>query len=99
MAKRVCKECVACKKFYSRPCSQPAPLLSELRVKLTFPFAIIGLEYAGPLFAIDQLSRKLYILLFTCAVTRSVHLELTDSQYLIVFWPCVDFLPGVNFHL
>ena len=79
MAKRICKECVACKRFDFRPCSQPAPPLPELRLKSTFPFAITGLDYAGPLFAVDQLSRKLYILLFTCAVTRSVYLELTDS--------------------
>lgn len=79
VAKRVCKECVACKRFDSRPCSQSAPPLPELRVKSTFPFAIIGLDYAGPLFAVDQPSKKLYILLFTCAVTRAVHLELTDS--------------------
>ncbi|XP_076044749.1 uncharacterized protein LOC143027355 [Oratosquilla oratoria] len=79
VAKRVCGECVACKRFDSRPCSQSAPPLPELRVKSTFPFAITGLDYAGPLFAVDQLSQKLYFLLFTCAVTRSVHLELTDS--------------------
>ncbi|KAK4324412.1 hypothetical protein Pmani_004972 [Petrolisthes manimaculis] len=79
MAKRICRECVACKRFDSRPCNQPSPPLPELRVKPTFPFAITGLDYAGPLFAVDQLSKKLYILLFTCAVTRSVHLELTDS--------------------
>ena len=31
------------------------------------------------MFVVDLPSHKLYILLFTCAVTRSVHLELTDS--------------------
>ncbi|XP_076037767.1 uncharacterized protein LOC143023139 [Oratosquilla oratoria] len=79
VAKRVCRECVACKRFDSRPCSQSPPPLPELRIKSTFPFAITGLDYAGPLFAVDQLYQKLYFLLFTCAVTRSVHLELTDS--------------------
>ena len=79
LPKRVCRECVVCKRFYSRPCNQPAPPLPELRVKPKYPFAIIGLDYAGPLFVVDLPSHKLYILLFTCAVTRSVHLELTDS--------------------
>ena len=79
LSKRVCKECVVCKRFDSRPCNQPAPPLPELRVKPTYPFAVIGLDYAGPLFVVDLPSHKLYILLFTCAVTRSVHLELTDS--------------------
>jgi len=40
---------------------------------------VTGLDYAGPLFCIDLPSKKLYILLFTCAVVRAVHLELTDS--------------------
>ena len=79
LAKGVCKECVSCKRFDSRPCNQPAPPLPELRVKPTFPFAVTGLDYAGPLFVVDLPSPKLYILLFTCAVTRCVHLELTDS--------------------
>ena len=79
MAKRICKECVACQRFDSRPCNQPAPPLAELQVKSTFPFAKTGLDYAGPLYVVDQPSKKLYILLCTCAVTRAVHLELTDS--------------------
>lgn len=79
MTKRICKECVACKRFDSRPCSQPAPPLPKLRVKSICLFSITGLDYAGPLFAVDQLFKKLYILLFTCAVTRSVNLESTDS--------------------
>ncbi|XP_076030378.1 uncharacterized protein LOC143018674 [Oratosquilla oratoria] len=60
MAKSVCRECVACKRFDSRPYSQSAPPLPELRVKSTFSFAITGLGYAGPLFAVDQLSQKLF---------------------------------------
>lgn len=79
VAKRVCKECVSCKRFDSRPCSQIAPPLPGLRVKSTLPFAVTGLDFAGPLFAVDQPAKKLYILLFTCGVTRAVHLELTDS--------------------
>ena len=78
LSKRVGKECVVCKRFDSIPCNQPALPLPELRVKPTYPFAVIGLDYAGPLFAVGLPSHKLYILLFMCAVTRSVHLELTD---------------------
>lgn len=79
LAERVCKECVACPRLDSRSCNQPAPPLPELRVQSTFPFAITGLDFAGPLFAVDSPSDKLYVLLFTCAVTRSIHLELTSS--------------------
>lgn len=65
--------------FDSRQCNQPAPHLPELRVNSTFLFAITGLDFAGPLFGVDSPSDKLCVLLFTCAVTRSVHLELIDS--------------------
>jgi len=71
--------CVKCKRYDSRACSQPAAPLPGLRVKIAPPFTVTGLDYAGPLFCIDLPSKKLYILLFTCAVVRAVHLELTDS--------------------
>jgi len=79
IAKTVCRMCVKCKRYDSRACSQPAAPLPGLRVKIAPPFTVTGLDYAGPLFCIDLPSKKLYILLFTCAVVRAVHLELTDS--------------------
>jgi len=79
IAKTVCRVCVRCKRYDSRACNQPAAPLPGLRVKTAPPFTVTGLDYAGPLFCIDLLSKKLYILLFTCAVIRAVHLELTDS--------------------
>ena len=79
IAKTVCKECVFCRRQDSKACSQPVAPLPELRVKAAPPFTVTGLDYAGPLFCLDFPSKKLYILLFTCAVVRSVHLELTDS--------------------
>ncbi|XP_037778187.1 uncharacterized protein LOC119574962 [Penaeus monodon] len=79
IAKTVCRVCVRCKRYDSRACNQPAAPLPGLRVKTAPPFTVTGLDYAGPLFCIDLPSKKLYILLFTCAVIRAVHLELTDS--------------------
>lgn len=40
---------------------------------------MVGVDYAGPLFTADFVGRKHYILLFTCAVIRAVHIELVDS--------------------
>ena len=79
IAKAVCRECVHCRRQDSKACSQPVAPLPELRVKSAPPFTVTGLDYAGPLFCVDIPDKKLYILLFTCAVVRSVHLELTDS--------------------
>ena len=79
IAKQVKKECVACQRQDCPPCSQPmAPLPSE-RVKQSNPFAVLGVDYAGPLFCADFPQKKFWILLFTCAVTRAVHLELVSS--------------------
>ena len=79
MAKSVCRMCVPCRRHDSKPCTQPAAPLPELRVKPTPPFSVTGLDYAGPLYCTTMPSKKLYILLFTCAVVRAIHLELTDS--------------------
>lgn len=80
VAKSVNKECVRCQRHDSRACSQPAAPLPELRVKAATPFTVTGLDFAGPLFCSDFPSKKLYILLFTCAVVRAIHLEPTDSM-------------------
>ncbi|XP_066958212.1 uncharacterized protein [Macrobrachium rosenbergii] len=79
IAKRVCRECVACRRCEAKACSQPVAPLPELRVKSAPPFTVTGLDFAGPLFCVDFPSKKLYILLFTCAVVRAVHLELAES--------------------
>lgn len=46
------------------------------------PFTVTGMDFAGPLFCADFPSSKFYVLLFTCAVVRAIHLELTDSMSL-----------------
>ena len=56
-----------------------------------YPFINVGLDYFGPFYIADN-SRKLekqYICIFTCLVTRSVHLEVchildTDSCLLAI---------------
>ncbi|MCH2241292.1 MAG: hypothetical protein MK041_05035 [Aquabacterium sp.] len=56
-----------------------APLPKD-RVQKTPPFAVTGIDHAGPLYCADDPGKKFYILLFTCAVVRAVHLELVESQ-------------------
>ena len=82
-ARRACKtvkaQCTACQRVDSPPCSQYMSPLPEERVQQSSPFSVTGLDHAGPLFCASDPGKKLYILLFTCAVTRAVHLELVDS--------------------
>ena len=79
LAKKICRSCIHCQRQDSRACKQAMAPLPEDRVKKSPSFSVIGIDHAGPLFCSDTSNRKLYILLFTCAVVRAVHLELVDS--------------------
>lgn len=59
-----------------------SPPLPEIRVKASPPFTVTGIDFAGPLFCADFPSREFYVLLFTCAAVRAIHMELTDSMSL-----------------
>lgn len=83
MSKTVVRECLSCRRHDSRPCRQPAAPLPDLRVNPAPPFAITGIDFISPLFSADNPGRKLYILLFTCAIVGAVHLEITESMSLV----------------
>ena len=85
--KRIIKKCVVCRKAEGLPygATTPPPL-PACRVSDEPPFVNVGLDFAGPLFVHEKHGRektseksKVYVLLFTCASTRAVHLELTPS--------------------
>ena len=77
IAKRVKKQCVACQRLDSLHLEAPMAPLPATRVKEARPFSVIGVDHAGPLYCADRRG-KVYILLFTCAVVRAVHLELVN---------------------
>jgi len=82
--KRIIKKCVVCRKAEGAPYkSPPPPDLPTSRVSEDPPFSNVGIDFAGPLYVKTNQekedSNKVYILLFTCASTRAVHLELTQS--------------------
>lgn len=79
--KSIIRKCVHCKKLQGRPFPKTdVPPLPKLRVSETQPFAVTGVDYTGALQAKDgENFRKYYVCLFTCAVTRAVHLELVED--------------------
>ena len=79
LAKRVKRGCIPCQRQDVRACNAPVAPLPKSRVTEAPPFAITGIDFAGPVFCVDQPRKKLYVCLFTCAVTRAVHVELVDS--------------------
>ena len=74
--KRVLRKCVICRdKAMPTP---PIPQLPQDHVGDHPPFAVICVDFAGPMYTTtSEVQDKVYICLFTCGVTRTVHLELT----------------------
>ena len=61
---------------------EDTPALPPFRMQFSYCFENVGLDYAGPLFYKDVVQNKMqkcYILLFTCSVSRAIHLELTND--------------------
>ena len=67
------------KRFDSRPLNQVSAPLHHDRVTQAPQFSVTGLDHAGPLYCSDTGEQKLSIVLFTCSITRALHLELVDS--------------------
>jgi hypothetical protein len=94
-AKRIIKDCVVCRKAEGLPYYYGQdPDLSSCRISDDPPFTNMGLDFAGPLYVqdkneLDENSNKLYVLLFTCSLTRAIHLEkkpsLTVKSFVSVF--------------
>ena len=83
LVKKVLRTCYGCKKFHVK--SYPVPqkgLLAADRTNLDLPFKIIGTVYAGPFLCKSEgkKERKVYLLLFTCSLSRAIHLEMLPNQ-------------------
>ena len=55
----------------------PPPPLPVFRVNRGQPFSVVGVNFAGPLFAkTSNVTSKVWICLYTCAIVRAVHTDL-----------------------
>ena len=81
LAKRICKGCIDCQRQDAGACEQTVSPLPEDRIKQSPPFSVVGIDHTGPLYCSDHPNKKLYILLFTCAVIWTIHnhIEVVDS--------------------
>ena len=71
------RKCIPCLRYKTKKFEVETAPLPENRVKTAKVFENIGVDLAGPLFLKD--GGKAWIVLFTCAVYRCVHLELVTS--------------------
>ena len=82
LSKSVFRNCYGCKKFRSLHYHSPKPgPLPKDRTEKCFPFEVIGTDYAGRIYYKTKKKSELkaYILLFSCSVTRAVHIELVSN--------------------
>lgn len=78
--KSLLRKCVRCRRVAGKPYSQPdPPPLPSVRVKDARPFEITGVDFTGALHVKKMGDNKVYICLFTCGVTRAVHLEVVED--------------------
>ena len=81
LTKRVIDNCDICRRYRKKPltisCTSDS-MLSVFRAELSEPFAVTGVDFAGPMYykIKKATTAKAYIALFTCASTRAVHLKL-----------------------
>lgn len=80
-AKKVISECRVCKRFNAKAATEAIPPLPQFRIESTPPFTYTGVDFTGPIYVKNDTGSKVksYIALFTCAVTRAVHLELVSD--------------------
>ena len=82
VVKKVFRDCVTYKKEQCKPIgAPPTASLLEFRVREAPPFSKVGIYFAGPLFVKTKPGEmvKAYVALFTCCVTRDVHLDLVTD--------------------
>ena len=79
--RKLLRHCVICRKTEGKPYQTPdPPPLVKCRVQETQPFEVTGVDFTGTLYVRDiGKEGKVYVCLFTCAVTRAVHLEIVTD--------------------
>lgn len=84
--KSVLKTCLVCRRYNTSAGKEMIAPLPRDRIIETPPFETSGIDFAGPLFIKSSAgSEKSYILIFTCATTRAIHLELVSNLSTVNF--------------
>ena len=81
--KKVIKNCNICKVYSSKPYGVlSTSALPEFRIEGSRPFEVTGVGFAGPfLYRVGKKEEgKWYVVIFTCASSRAVLLEVASTQ-------------------
>ncbi|XP_074661993.1 uncharacterized protein LOC141914638 [Tubulanus polymorphus] len=87
VVKSLLRKCYNCKITSGQPYPLPDPApLQKSRLTDAPPFTVTGVDFTGHLFVRDNnREAKAYIILFTCANTRAVHLEVVSDMSCATF--------------
>ena len=80
--KSVVASCIQCQKAFKKPLEQKMDVLPATRVTPGVPFESTGLDLMGP-FGVKMNGRathKVWVAIFTCFTTRSVHAEMVQKM-------------------
>ncbi|GFY41043.1 integrase catalytic domain-containing protein [Trichonephila inaurata madagascariensis] len=81
LVKTMIRICLICKRYSATPADQLSGQLPRDRITQSPPFQIVGIDFTGAILVKNnQGTHKSYVSLFTCAVTRAVHLELVSDM-------------------
>ena len=83
LVKRIVKGCPGCKRFQATALAAPPPgLLPRDRTEGSYPFQVVGVDYAGPIKfkATNKREGKAYLILYACSLTRALYLDLVRSM-------------------
>ena len=85
--RQLLRKCVICQKVIAKPyqAPDPPPLIAG-RTQASRPFQVTGVDFTGALYVRNSNGEmKVYICLFTCAVTRAIHLEVVTDMSVDTF--------------
>ena len=88
LVKRIRSECWGCKRFRVKSYEVPPPgKLPISRTQGSTPFEVLGVDFAGPIQykAKGKKTKKSYLVLYGCSLTRAVHLECLKSLHVSEF--------------
>ena len=92
IVKSVRSACWGCKRFRVSPLTVPPPgQLPTDRTHGGAGFEVIGTDFAGPIYYKLSQKRegKAYLVIFSCSLSRAVHLELVPNLETSTFLPCL----------
>ena len=85
-------KCWGCKRFTATPVVKPvAGKLPSDRTTGGAAFEVIGTDFAGPIRyrCSNKCERKSYLVIFSCSLSKAIHLELINNLETTTFLPCL----------